>query len=162
MTSVTPCLWFDDRAEEAANFYVSIFDDAKILRIDRYGEEGFELHGKPAGSVMTVAFEIAGQKYTALNGGPQFSFSEAISFEVHCADQEEVDYFWERLTADGGKEVQCGWLQDRFGLSWQIVPEALGRLTSDPDPARSGRVMNAMYGMKKIDIARLEKAYAGE
>jgi len=125
------------------------------------GEEGFEFHGRPAGFVMSVEFEIAGQQFTALNGGPQFSFSEAISFEVRCTSQQEVDTYWERLTADGGEEVQCGWLKDRFGLSWQIVPEALGRLASDPDPARSGRVMNAMYGMKKIDIAALERAYAG-
>lgn len=162
MNIIAPCLWFDDRAEEAANFYVSIFDGARIVRVNRYGEEGFEFHGRPAGSVMTVEFEIAGQKYTALNGGPQFSFSEAISFEVHCTSQEEVDYYWERLTADGGEEIQCGWLKDRFGLSWQIVPVALARLASDPDPARSGRVMNAMYGMKKIDIAALEKAQTGE
>ena len=153
MQKVSPFLWFDTQAEEAANFYVSLFEDAEITDIARYpeGTPG------PAGDVMTVAFRLAGQEYTALNGGPQFSFTEAISFVVHCEDQDEVDRFWMQLT-EGGTESQCGWLKDRFGLSWQIVPDRLGELLSDPDPARSQAAMQAMLQMSKIDIKVMEDA----
>lgn len=150
---ITPCLWFDTQAEEAANFYVSQFRDSKITEISRYGEVG---PGEP-GQVLTVEFELAGHPFTALNGGPLFTFSEAISFQVSCADQDEVDQFWNALT-EGGEESQCGWLKDKYGLSWQIVPTRLGELLSDPDPARSQKVMAAMLQMKKIDIAELERA----
>ena len=157
MQKIMSCLWFDGQAEEAARFYVSIFKNASLGRISRYGTEGREVHGKQAGSVMTVEFELEGQKYLALNGGPQFKFNEAISLVVNCRDQAEVDYFWEKLTA-GGEEVACGWLKDRYGLSWQITPEALPRLLTDPDTGRANRAIRAMLGMKKIDIAALEKA----
>jgi predicted 3-demethylubiquinone-9 3-methyltransferase (glyoxalase superfamily) len=157
---ITPCLWFDDQAEEAARFYASIFEDSKITAISRYGEAGKEVHGKPPGSVLSVAFQLAGQPFTALNGGPIFRFNEAISLQVSCATQAEVDYFWARLT-EGGAESQCGWLKDRYGLSWQIVPAALPQIMSDPDPARSQRAMQAMFQMKKLDIAALERAAAG-
>jgi predicted 3-demethylubiquinone-9 3-methyltransferase (glyoxalase superfamily) len=157
---ITPCLWFDDEAEDAANFYVSVFKNAKIGRISRYGKEGREIHGREAGSVMTVEFEIDGQPFVALNGGPHFRFSEAISFQVHCDTQEEIDYFWSRLT-EGGQEVQCGWLKDKFGLSWQIVPTVLPKMLTDPDPAKSQRVTRAFLQMKKFDIAALERAYEG-
>jgi len=157
---ITPCLWFDTEAEAAANHYVSIFKNSKIGKIGRYGKEGKEIHGKEAGSVMAVEFEIEGQRFVALNGGPQFKFDEAISFQIHCETQSEVDYFWSRLT-DGGKEVQCGWLKDRFGLSWQVVPRVLPELLGDPNPEKAGRVMNAMLKMKKFDIAALQQAAAG-
>jgi predicted 3-demethylubiquinone-9 3-methyltransferase (glyoxalase superfamily) len=157
---ITPCLWFDDQAEEAARFYASIFEDSKITAISRYGEAGKEVHGKPPGSVLSVAFQLAGQPFTTLNGGPIFRFNEAISLQVSCATQAEVDYFWARLT-EGGAESQCGWLKDRYGLSWQIVPAALPQIMSDPDPARSQRAMQAMFQMKKLDIAALERAAAG-
>lgn len=158
---ITPCLWFDTQAEEAANFYVSIFPESRIVRIVRYGDVGQESHRQRAGSVMTVEFQLAGQRFTALNGGPQFTFSEAISFEVECATQEEVDHFWARLT-EGGEEGPCGWLKDRFGLSWQIVPTAVHRLLSDPDQAKTQRMMEALLQMKKLDIAALERAFEGE
>ena len=154
MQKITPFLWFDTRAEEAANFYVSIFKNSKILKITRYGEAG----PGPTGSVMTVHFELDGQEFIALNGGPQFKFSEAISFSVNCETQQEVDEFWEKLSA-GGEEGPCGWLKDKYGLSWQINPRALGEMLSDPDPGKSKRVMEAMLQMKKIDIAGLKKAY---
>lgn len=158
---ITPCLWFDTQAEDAANLYVSIFRNSRILRVERYPEAGREIHGKPAGSVMVVVFSLDGQEFTALNGGPRFTFDEAVSFQIDCADQEEIDYFWSRLTADGGEEGPCGWLKDRFGLSWQLVPAEVTRMLSDPDPARRNRVMEAMLKMKKPIMAEFERAYAG-
>jgi predicted 3-demethylubiquinone-9 3-methyltransferase (glyoxalase superfamily) len=154
---ITPCLWFDSEAEKAAKFYAAIFKSSKIGRISRYGKEGHEVHGREAGSVMTVEFEIDGQKFLALNGGPHFKFNEAVSFQVHCETQAEVDYFWSKL-AQGGQEGPCGWLKDKFGLSWQIVPNVLPKLLMDKDAAKAGRVMNSMLKMKKIDIAALERA----
>lgn len=160
MQKITPCLWFDDQAEEAARFYTSVFRDSRVLNITRYGEAGHEVHGRSAGTVMTVEFEIQGQKFTALNGGPQFRFTEAISLAVDCADQEEVDRYWSALS-DGGEEGPCGWLKDRYGLSWQVVPRTLPELLSSADADRAGRVMEAMLRMKKIDIAALKAAYDG-
>ena len=159
---ITPCLWFDDQAEEAARFYTSVFENSKITDLSRYGEAGQEIHGRPPGSVMTVAFELDGQSFTALNGGPVFKFNEAISFQVSCDTQEEVDRFWNRL-AEGGDEKaqQCGWLKDRFGASWQIVPRVLPRLLNDPDAEKSRRVMEALLKMKKLDVAELKRAHAG-
>jgi predicted 3-demethylubiquinone-9 3-methyltransferase (glyoxalase superfamily) len=158
---ITPCLWFDAEAEEAANFYVSIFKNSSRIRsINRYNKAGREVHGKPAGSVMAVEFELEGQKFVALNGGPQFKFDEAISFQIHCKTQEEVDYYWSRLT-EGGKEVACGWLKDKFGLSWQVVPSQLLDMLSDKDPARTERVTAAFMKMKKFDIAGLRRAFEG-
>ena len=157
---ISPCLWFDTEAEEAANYYVSIFRNGRIGRIARYGPEGYEIHGRKAGSVMTVAFEIDGQKFLALNGGPQFRFSEAVSFQVHCETQEEIDYFWDRLTEEG-EEGPCGWLKDRFGLSWQIVPTVLPEMLTDADPEKSRRVSKAFLQMKKFDIEALRRAYRG-
>jgi len=154
MEKITPFLWFDGKAEEAAKFYVSIFEDSKIVNITRYGEAG----PGPAGSVMTVQFQLEGQDFIALNGGPQFRFTEAISFSVNCETQEEVDRFWEKLS-DGGEEGPCGWLKDRYGLSWQVNPVILGKMLGDPDPAKAQRAMNAMLQMKKIDINRLKQAY---
>jgi predicted 3-demethylubiquinone-9 3-methyltransferase (glyoxalase superfamily) len=151
---ITPFLWFDTQAEAAANLYVSIFNNSKVVKITRYGEAG----PGPKGSVMTVVFELEGQQFTALNGGPQFKFSEAISFSVNCKTQEEVDKFWEKLS-EGGQEGPCGWLKDKYGLSWQINPSILGEMLNDPDPQKSKRVMEAMLKMKKIDIAGLKKAY---
>ena len=153
---ITPFLWFNQEAEEAANFYVSLFKDSKILSVSRYGDAG----PGSKGSVMTVDFQLAGQKFTALNGGPHFKFTEAISLFVNCDSQEEVDTLWSKLTANGGQEGQCGWLKDRFGLSWQIVPTRFMQLMQDKDPKRSQRVMQAMLTMKKLDLARLEAAYA--
>ena len=158
---ITPCLWFDREAEEAAKFYCSVFDNSRITYVSRYGEEGYEIHGRPAGSVMVVQFELGGQKFIAMNGGPQFKFDEAISFQIHCADQKEVDDYWERLTADGGKEVACGWLKDKFGLSWQVVPTVLYEMLTDKDYDASQRVMKAFMQMKKYDIAALERAFEG-
>jgi predicted 3-demethylubiquinone-9 3-methyltransferase (glyoxalase superfamily) len=157
---ITPCLWFDSQAEEAANAYVAIFKNSRILKISRYGKEGHEIHGMKAGSVMTVEFEIEGQRLVALNGGPHFKFNEAVSFQVHCETQEEIDYFWSRLT-EGGEEGPCGWLKDRFGLSWQVVPKVLPDMLMDPDSEKSGRVTKAFLKMKKFDIAALERAYEG-
>jgi predicted 3-demethylubiquinone-9 3-methyltransferase (glyoxalase superfamily) len=158
MQKITPFLWFDNQAEEAVNFYVGIFKKSRIVRTARYGEEGAEVSGRPKGSVMTVAFELEGQKFTALNGGPVFKFSQAISFVVDCKTQEEVDRLWAKLS-EGGEIQQCGWLKDRYGVSWQIVPTALGEMLSDTDSGKSRRVMEAMLQMKKIDIKRLEQAY---
>ena len=155
---ITPFLWFDKQAEEAAQFYTSIFTDAKILKISRYGDAG----PGPKGSVMVVNFQLAGQEFTALNGGPLFKFSEAFSFVVSCENQKEVDDYWSKLTSGGGQESQCGWLKDKFGFSWQIVPTALGKLMSDKDPTKASRVMQALLQMKKIDIATLEDAARGE
>jgi len=159
---ITPFLWFDTNAEEAAKLYVSLFKNSKIGATARYDEAGAKASGQPAGSVMTIEFELEGQRFVGLNGGPAFKFTEAVSFAVDCQDQAEVDYFWEKLTADGGQESVCGWLKDKFGVSWQIVPTALGEMMSDPDPAKAQRVMQAMLGMKKIDIAGLKKAYEGK
>ncbi len=155
MSTITPSLWFDTQGEEAAAHYTSIFKNSRILHTARYGEAG----PRPAGSVMTVSFELDGQKFLALNGGPEFTFSEAISFQVDCRSQDEVDEYWSRL-GDGGEEGPCGWLKDRYGVSWQIVPRRLTELLGDPDPETSQRVMRAMLAMKKIDIATLEQAAA--
>lgn len=161
MNKIVPCLWFDDQAEEAARFYTSIFPKSRIGDITRYGREGFEIHGRPEGSVMTVEFELDGQTFTALNGGPVFRFNEAISLQVDCETQSEVDRFWEKLSAGGDEKAQqCGWLKDRYGVSWQIVPAILRRMLQDPDAAKSGSVMKALLQMKKLDIGRLKQAYA--
>jgi len=154
MQKITPFLWFDNQAEEAMNFYVSVFKNSKVLSVNRYGDAG----PGPRDSVMTASFELDGQIFTALNGGPVYKFSPAISFVVHCETQAEVDEYWEKLS-EGGKENQCAWLDDKFGVSWQIVPNVLIELLSDPDPAKSGRVMQAMLQMKKIDIEKLKQAY---
>ncbi len=156
MPEITPFLWFDTQAEEAAKFYVGIFPRSKIVSVARYGEAG----PGPKGSVMTVAFELDGKRFTALNGGPQFKFTEAISFVVDCKTQKDVDRYWAKLSK-GGEEGPCGWLKDKYGLSWQIVPTALGELLSDPDPAKSKRVMEAMLKMRKLDIGVLKNAYEG-
>ena len=156
MTRITPFLWFDTRAEEAAKFYVSIFKNSKLGKAARYGEAG----PGPAGSVMTIEFELDGQPFIALNGGPQFKFTEAISFSIACKTQSEVDHYWEKLSA-GGEEGPCGWLKDKYGMSWQVNPTILGELLSDPDPKKAKRAMAAMLKMKKIDIATLKKAAAG-
>jgi len=160
MQKITPFLWFDDQAEDAAKFYTSIFDDSKMGRIFRCTEEVAETIGHPVGSVITVEFEIEGEKFVALNGGSQFKFNESVSFVVNCETQEEVDYFWEKLTANGGEESACGWLRDKFGLSWQITPTVLIDMLHDADREKSGRVMQAMLQMQKIDIEKLEAAYA--
>ena len=152
----TICLWFDTEGEAAANYYASIFADSKINRIARYSEAG----PGPAGSVMTVEFELNGQKFLALNGGPQYTFNAAISFVISCADQDEVDYYWSRL-AEGGQEVACGWVKDRYGLFWQVVPAVLPDMIADPDPEKARRAFEAMFTMTKLDIAALQKAYAG-
>ena len=157
MQKITPFLWFDNQAEEAMNFYVSIFKNSKVGTISRYGEAG----PGPKGSVMVASFELDGMQFTALNGGPHFKFTEAISLYVDCETQDEVDYFWGRLTAGGGSPSQCGWLKDKFGLSWQIVPSALPRLLSDPDREKANRAMQAMMQMQKIDIGKLEAAAKG-
>jgi predicted 3-demethylubiquinone-9 3-methyltransferase (glyoxalase superfamily) len=155
---ITPFLWFDNQAEEAAKFYTSVFKNSKIENVTRYDEEGSKVSGRPKGSLMTVPFQIEGQEFVALNGGPMFKFTEAISFIVNCETQKEVDYYWEKLSA-GGEEVQCGWLKDRFGLSWQVVPTVLTEMLQDKDPQKAQRVMAAMLKMKKIEIADLRKAY---
>jgi predicted 3-demethylubiquinone-9 3-methyltransferase (glyoxalase superfamily) len=154
MGRVTPCLWFDTEGQEAAEFYVSVFKNSRILNTSYYGEAG----PRPAGTVLTVEFELDGQVFTALNGGPEFTFSEAVSFQVSCADQAEVDYYWDNLTAGGGEPGPCGWLKDRYGVSWQIVPTVMDELMSDPDPARAARAMKAMMSMGKLDIAALQAA----
>jgi predicted 3-demethylubiquinone-9 3-methyltransferase (glyoxalase superfamily) len=160
---ITPFLWFDNQAEEAVSFYISIFRNSGIVSIARYGEEGAEASGRPTGTVMTIAFRLDGQEFVALNGGPIFKFTEAISFVVNCESQDEVDRYWEILSAGGDpKAQQCGWLKDKYGLSWQIVPTVLITLLNDPDPERSRRVMKAMLQMKKIDIATLKKAADGQ
>jgi predicted 3-demethylubiquinone-9 3-methyltransferase (glyoxalase superfamily) len=160
---LTPCLWFDDQAEDAAKFYCSIFDHSKITGMTHYGKAGFEFHGRPEGSVMTVSFELDGQSFTGLNGGPLFKFSEAISFQVNCQTQDEVDHYWGNLSAGGVPEAQqCGWFKDKFGLSWQIVPVAMMDMMKDPDTKKSQRAMAAMMQMKKLDIAALQRAFDGE
>lgn len=162
LQKIVPCLWFNTEAEDAAKFYVSIFKNSSIGHISRFGKEGFEIHGQKEGTALTVPFTLEGQQYTALNGGPQFKFNEAISMQVMCKDQQEVDYYWEKLSAGGDpKAQQCGWLKDKFGLSWQVVPEVLPKLLSDPDKAKTERVMKALFPMKKLDIAALERAYRG-
>jgi predicted 3-demethylubiquinone-9 3-methyltransferase (glyoxalase superfamily) len=160
---ITPCLWFDSQAEEAAKFYTSVFKNSKIGKISRYGKEGFEIHGKPEGTVMTVEFEINGQTFTALNGGPVFQFNEAISFQINCETQEEIDYYWNKLSEGGDKNAQqCGWLKDRYGLSWQVIPKMIGDLVGSPDSEKSQRAMKAMLQMEKLDIAKLKQAYEGK
>ena len=161
MQKITPFLWYDDKAEEAANFYVSIFKNSKIGGITRYDEEGSKAAGRPKGTVMTIEFQLDGQDFVALNGGPHFKFTEAVSFVVNCETQEEVDEFWKKLS-EGGDEVQCGWLKDKYGLSWQVVPTALPEMLQDKDPAKAQRVMKAMLQMKKIDIKTLKQAYEGQ
>jgi len=159
---ISPCLWFDDQAEQAARFYIGIFRNSRIVTITRYGEAGRDIHRRPAGSVMTVAFELDGQSFTALNGGPVFKFNEAISFQVDCESQEEIDYYSRKLAAGGDENAQqCGWLKDPFGVSWQIVPAVLREMLTDRDTAKSERVMEAVLQMKKLDISKLERAYAG-
>lgn len=158
---IAPCLWFDTQAEEAAEFYCGIFDNSRITYVSHYGEEGYERHGKPAGSVMAVQFELDGQTFIAMNGGPLFTFDEAVSFQIHCQDQNEVDYYWAKLPA-GGQESACGWLKDKFGLSWQVVPTVLYEMLTDEDHAASQRVMKAFMQMKRYDIAALERAFEGE
>ena len=160
MQKIIPCMWFDDKAEEAAKFYASIFKNSKIGDISRYGKEGYEFHGKEDGTVMTVDFEIEGQKYVALNGGPIFKFNEAISFQVHCETQKEVDYYWEKLSEGGNEKAQqCGWLKDKYGVSWQIVPVVLTKMLQDKDAKKSQRVMKALLQMRKLDIKTLTQAY---
>ena len=157
---ITPFLWFNNKAEEATKFYTSIFNNSRIGKIARYGSESEKASGRPAGSVMTVEFQLEGQDFVALNGGPHFKFTPAISFVVNCKNQRELDKFWKKLSA-GGKKVQCGWLEDKYGVSWQIVPTVLGTLLADPDPRRSNRVMEAMLKMNKLDIGGLQRAYEG-
>ncbi|MDR3405760.1 MAG: VOC family protein [Chthoniobacter sp.] len=161
-SKIAPCLWFDTQAEEAARYYLGIFPHSKITAISYYPDSGQEIHGKPAGSVLTVAFELNGQSFTALNGGPQFQFSPAVSLIVECEDQAEIDYYWEKLSAGGDPTAQqCGWVSDKFGLSWQIIPKHLPALLVDADPAKSKRVFQAIMGMVKLDIAALQRAFAG-
>ncbi|TLY23987.1 MAG: VOC family protein [Nitrospirae bacterium] len=157
---ITPFLWFDDKAEEAVKFYVSLFKNSKIGTITRYGEAGAAASGRPKGTVMTVAFQLEGQAFTALNGGPHFKFTEAISLVVNCKTQEEVDELWEKLSG-GGEKGQCGWLKDKYGLSWQIVPTVLGKMLNDKDAEKSNRVLHAIIQMRKLDIKRLQQAYKG-
>jgi predicted 3-demethylubiquinone-9 3-methyltransferase (glyoxalase superfamily) len=160
MQKITPCLWFDSNAEEAVNFYTAIFKNSKIGNISRYGEAGREIHGKSAGTVLAMEFELDGQAFTALNGGPIFKFNEAISFQVGCESQEEIDYYWEKLSAGGDpKAQQCGWLKDKYGLSWQIVPNVLSAMLRDKDAKKSESVMKALLQMKKFDIKALQRAY---
>ena len=159
---ITPCLWFDSEAEEAARFYTSIFENSRVVAITRYGEAGIEVHGRAAGTVMTVEFELNGQPFTALNGGPHFTFNEAVSFQVMCRTQEEVDHYWD-LLGEGGdaKAQQCGWLKDKYGLSWQVVPTGMVEILNDPDREKADRAMEAMLKMKKLDIAELQRAFDG-
>jgi len=161
MQRITPCLWFDSQAEEAAKFYTSIFKNSKIEGMTHYDEESSKAAGRPKGSVLTVDFQLEGQSFMALNGGPVFKFTEAVSFVINCENQEEIDYFWEKLTA-GGREVECGWLKDRFGLSWQVVPTVMIEMLKNPDAQKSQRAMAAMLKMKKLDIPALERAYQGK
>src|SRR5262252_9596644 len=162
MQKITPFLWFEDQAEEAAKFYTSVFKNSKVGKILYYNETSAKAAGRPVSSVLTIEFEIEGQKFTALNGGPEFKFNESISFVVNCETQDEVDYFWEKLIADGGQESACGWLKDKFGLSWQITPTVLIEMLNDKDAKKAERVMNAMMEMGKIEIKKLKAAYAGE
>lgn len=162
LNRIVPCLWFADEAEQAAKYYTAIFKHSRINTITHYGSAGFEVHQRPAGSVMTVEFELDGQHFTALNGGPAFTFNEAVSLQILCDTQEEIDYYWKKLTADGDpKAQQCGWLKDRFGLSWQVVPRGMEKMLRDPDSDAGRRVMEVFLQMKKIDIEELERAYEG-
>ena len=160
MKPLTTCVWFDTEAEEAATFYTSVFDDSRLGKITRYSKEGRDIHGKDAGSVMTVDFELRGQRFVALNGGPHFKFNEAVSFQVHCTTQKEIDYFWDKLS-EGGSEGPCGWLKDKYGVSWQVVPSALPEMLSESDPRKVERVTKAFLQMKRFDIAALERAREG-
>jgi predicted 3-demethylubiquinone-9 3-methyltransferase (glyoxalase superfamily) len=160
---ITPCLWFDTQAEEAARYYTSIFKNSRIGTISRYDEAGHDVHGRPAGSVMTVEFELNGQPFTALNGGPHFKFNEAVSFQIMCESQDEVDHYWNKLSQGGDpKAQQCGWVKDRFGLSWQVIPTELIQMLSDRDKEKRSRAMEAMLQMKKLDVAELRRAYEGK
>ena len=160
---IAPCLWFDDQAEEAAKFYTGIFKRSKVLAISRYSKAGVEIHKRPEGSVMTVEFQLEGQRFTALNGGPIFKFNEAVSLQVYCENQKEVDYYWERLGEGGDPKAQmCGWLKDRYGLSWQVVPTGMEKMLKDYKSEKAQRAMAAMMQMKKLDIAKLKRAYAGK
>ncbi len=161
LQKIVPCLWFDTEAEGAAEFYVSVFENSRILRVLHYTEAGYEIHGKSAGTILTVEFEISGQRFTALNGGPHFKFSEAISLEINCETQQEIDYYWEKLS-NGGEKGNCGWLKDRYGLFWQVTPIILAEMLNDPDQNKCMRVTNAFLQMKKLDIRELEKAFSGE
>lgn len=163
MQKISPCLWFDNNAEDAVQFYISTFKNAKAGNVTRYGKEGYEIHKKKEGTVMTIDFEIEGQKFLALNGGPVFKFNEAISFQIYCDTQEEIDYYWEKLTEGGDKNAQvCGWLKDKFGVSWQVVPHVLIKMLQDKDSNKTESVMKAMLQMHKLDINALTKAYQGE
>jgi len=163
MQNIVSCLWFDGNAEEAARFYVSVFKDARLGATTRYGEAGREIHGKPAGSVLTVEFQLNGRDFVALNGGPLFKFNEAVSFQVPCETQDEIDYYWDKLSADAVKGAQqCGWLKDKYGLSWQVVPTILPEMLKDRDREKANRVMAALLTMKKLDIAGLTRAHAGK
>jgi predicted 3-demethylubiquinone-9 3-methyltransferase (glyoxalase superfamily) len=160
---ITPCLWFDTQAEEAAGYYTSIFKNSRIGTISRYDEAGHDVHGRPAGSVMTVEFELNGQPFTALNGGPHFKFNEAVSFQIMCESQDEVDHYWNKLSQGGDpKAQQCGWVKDKFGLSWQVIPTELIQMLSDRDKEKRSRAMEAMLQMKKLDVAELRRAYEGK
>ena len=160
--TIVPCLWFDDQAEAAVKFYTGIFKNSRIMRVSRYGEAGREIHGRPPGSVMVMEFELDGQRFTALNGGPNFKFNEAISLQIYCESQAEVDHFWTRLGEGGDPRAQqCGWLKDKYGLSWQVVPIAMIEMMASTDTARTQRVMTAMLKMKKLEIAELQRAFAG-
>ena len=160
---IAPCLWFDNQAEEAAKFYTGIFKKSKILAISRYSKSGYEIHQRPEGSVMTAEFQLGGQRFTALNGGPHFKFNEAVSLQVYCETQKEIDYYWERLGEGGDPKAQmCGWLKDRYGLSWQVVPTGMEKMLKDYKSEKAQRAMAAMMQMKKLDIAKLKRAYAGK
>jgi predicted 3-demethylubiquinone-9 3-methyltransferase (glyoxalase superfamily) len=160
---ITPCLWFDFQAEEAAEFYCAIFSNSRVLRISRYGDAGHEIHGRPSGSVMTVMFELDGQTFTALNGGPVFRFNEAISLQVNCDTQQELDHYWDRLSSGGDESAQqCGWLKDRYGLSWQIVPAAMEEMMLTGSPEQIARITQAFLPMKKLNLATLQRAYDAE
>ncbi|WP_028104206.1 VOC family protein [Pseudoduganella violaceinigra] len=162
MQKITPCLWFDGQAEEAARFYIGVFKDSRITETSYYSDAGKETHGQPAGRVLTVAFELNGQPFTAMNGGPAFKFNEALSLQVPCDSQEEIDYYWDKLGNGGDPAAQmCGWLKDKYGLSWQVFPRAIMDMLMDPDREKAGRAMTAMMGMKKMDLAALRKAYHG-
>jgi predicted 3-demethylubiquinone-9 3-methyltransferase (glyoxalase superfamily) len=162
MFKITPCFWFDDNAEEAVQFYLSVFKRSRVGTVVRYGEAAAQVSGRPKGSVMTVTFEIEGQEFVALNGGPVFTFNEAVSFQVHCDTQDELDHYWNALSAGGDPAAQqCGWLKDRYGISWQIVPAVLDKMLKEADPETGNRVMQALLQMKKLDIRRLQKAYEG-
>lgn len=163
MQKISSNLWFDNQAEEAIKFYTSVFKNSRIGRTSRYGKEGYEIHGRKEGTVMTIEFWLENQSFLALNGGPHFKFNEAVSFVVNCDSQEEIDYYWQKLSEGGDEKAQmCGWLKDKFGLSWQVVPAVLGEMASDPDPSKSDRVMRAMLKMKKLDLPTLERAFNGQ